>query len=229
MTREDLAVGLGLIETVTGQRPTKALAAAWWELAQGVEADAWRAAIRRYLGGLTAKPRDFPMPGEVLQLAVDPTKQPISVEADDAWERLLRCNDYTPQSGGYWSPRRVRAELGDAVHRAVLEAGGYVQLQRLGEPQDEFWMRKRFVEAYGALRADGFPALEAGAVPSPRFALPERTGEPAIPVRAEGLERALPAGRPGPKAMPRPATVIVEATDERKRRLIEALGLEASA
>jgi len=166
--------------------------------------------------------RKFPRASDLLSRCAE---QPMSVEAEDAWARLLKCSDYTPDAGAYWSPERVRGELGDAVHRAVLESGGYVQLRRLGEPQDEFWMRKRFVEAYGALRADGYPALEAGPAPSLRFALAERTGEPAIPIRQPA--QALPARPSGLKVMPR-AAVLVEATEERKRQLIEALGTNGS-
>lgn len=93
--------------------------------------------------------RFFPSPG-VLREFVRPkvsVDAAITSEAAAAYERVLSCNYYTPESGAVWSYRQIRDEIGEAAAEAWAAAGGNSSFSWADETGASIRF-KRFMDAY---------------------------------------------------------------------------------
>jgi len=163
MEPEAFAKGMGLLEATFAVKAEPDMMEAWHLALEHLSDEQFLAAVKRTIQTTTTTYGRFPPPGLIIQHVPESEgEEPLPVEAERAWEAVLAESSYTPEAGAYWDASRIREELGMAVHRAVIESGGYGNLARLGRSEDEFWARKRFVEAYAAARKDGAPALPPG-------------------------------------------------------------------
>jgi len=128
-------------------------------------------------------------------------REPLTVEATRAYERVLGARRYTPEGGGAWVYRDVIEQCGVAAGVAFLAAGGHEAFQTTRQEERR---REAFVEAYMA---------EARAAPAGRLTIPGLLAQIAggaisaddakrlvseIEKRAAELPAAPPSGQEGP-------------------------------
>jgi hypothetical protein len=173
-------------------------------------AEEWRAFVRWAL--VAARWRWLPKVPEIQDsLREFRGERPLMSEATDAYERVLKAGQYTPEGGTVWIYRAVRETCGDAAAEAFLAAGGNAAF---ATTWDEGKRRERFAAAYVvAVRAEP----TAGLLPAgPTKALPSGEAPPTREDAAavvEKLREMVGVKAPGP--MPR----VVELTPERKAEL----------
>lgn len=72
-------------------------------------------------------------------------KPSLSVEADEAHDRVVDCRSYSPETGATWSYRQIEAQCGRAAAEAFIAAGGHSAFETTYREDQR---RARFVEAY---------------------------------------------------------------------------------
>jgi hypothetical protein len=67
--------------------------------------------------------RFFPSPGVLRELVRPKAVEAASIQERAArdYQRVLRCNTYTPESGGVWSYRQIKSEVGPEAAEALLK------------------------------------------------------------------------------------------------------------
>ena len=84
-------------------------------------------------------------------------ERPLSAEANQAYERVLRSGVYSPEAGTSWTFRGIRDRCGEAAAEAFLAAGGNAAFETTW---DEAKRRERFIAAYSeAVRENPATAL----------------------------------------------------------------------